>query len=88
MSTGRYYLDVDFGRLSEQKDLLRSLVKALGTNKHLLNGLIKLLEDIERQEATTDTSVKERVVKSSYVSAAQLALEEQSLKQQPVFQKV
>jgi len=82
MHLGRYNLDVNFGQLSEQKELLNALTKVLGSpNRHLLSGLVKLLDDIERQETTTDTAVPKHHVKSSYVSAAQLASKEQTSKQ-------
>jgi hypothetical protein len=82
MHLGRYNLDVNFGQLSEQKELLNALTKVLGSpNRQLLSGLVKLLDTIELQETTTDTAVPKRQIKGSYVSAAQLTSKEQTSKQ-------
>lgn len=78
MTPGSYKLYVDFQTLNSQRALLKQLEEPLTVrNKFLLRGIIKLLNDIEWQEANTDTSChqdkKDKVVTLEIERASQQA---------------
>jgi hypothetical protein len=75
MTPGSYKLYVDFQTLNSQRALLKQLEEPLTVrNKFLLRGIIKLLNDIEWQEANTDTSChQDKVVTLEIERASQQA---------------
>lgn len=61
---GKYFLCVDFEKLTEQRALLKLLAGLLNfRDRDLLKGLCDLLDSIELQETRSDTSVTDECVK-------------------------
>ena len=62
---GVYSLRLNFNDLEAQRELLLQLSPPLSfRNKFLINGLIRLIDEIIHQEKTTDTSIGSRAVKT------------------------
>lgn len=79
---GKYVLAIDFKNLSEQAALLKKLAEPLsGSNKFLINGLLRMIDEIVLQEQSLDTSVK--VVNSEIRRASQPSQEDATLKKLP-----